>query len=202
MYFLSVSAKVKKEFYWIFLIFLIVLPLLISAINIFVLDYFGKTIGRTLGFSGINSALLGSVSFFVGAFVKRLVPRIKILDIIFTMLFFVFAVEIMIYQASLWMLILVLAVLLYYLYRIFREVDLNKIIKSFRLKDKDVNAAFLIFITIILYAAVIFSLFPTDIQISENVNVDVLTHYIGLTLGFFMALLFGIRFENKFKSET
>jgi len=165
IYLFAVVSKNKKEFYWVFFIFVILLPLVLSSISLSLVRAFHVDIQRGLGFSGIDSAFLGVVPFFIFSSIKKkLWPDVEIADGLLAVLFFTFVVEMVTYGVTrsygIILLIVVSCLFFFYLWKLIKSMKIHGV-ESLRkmFHDKPKRYTFLLIsLTFLLYASALPSL--------------------------------------------
>lgn len=188
IYMLAVSGKVKRDFYAMFFAAILLLPLVLSVLDIVVMITLNLGGGRTYGFSGIDSFFLGVLPYFAIANFKRAWPESNMQTGSYVFLFFVMGSIALLFNAG--VLILLLPWIFFFIFlALFLKPkwgEMKKGFDFFKSKPNKVVVCILLLVLLVL-GSEIYGLFPSVI-VRGDTRVDILTHYLGLALGLFAGI--------------
>ena len=212
IYYLAVKGESKKEFYYSFFIFILILPLIISFFNLLLVSVKQLGFNKTLGFSGINSAFLGVLPYFsLMLLKKRFWPKLKLPIGMNSFIFFAAGFEVFIYRSYLISFSLgtslILAIFLwigFLAYLIKFLLDIKRVEGfNFSRKNKKTNLAALTFFIAIfaIYATLLTGVFPSTLIVGKSI-VNIFAHSMGLSVGLGISILFGqIKSKEEFRGH-
>lgn len=177
-YLLCALSGKRRVFWSVFLVFVLVLPFVLSAFDLWLLD---AKIGR--GFSGVDGAFLGFLPVALVVFLReRYSGRIRVVH---STSLFMFTATYIAYTYSGWSktalatLGLFLLALLYVVYSVGWD-ELGFICRSLARPKGYFELVLTSLLFFVLYSLLVF---PADITGEESV-VNILSHYIGFSFGF------------------
>lgn len=202
IYLLAFSGNNKKMFYTIFFAFVFILPLIISVLDFSIIKIFGIDLKRALGFSGMNSAFLGILPYFLLVMLKRRSwPKMKIFD---GAVFFLFLTSLVVLVKlginrlhEIILLLTIIVMLVIFAYRFLKSVNITSIYSIQKMvKDRIKSFSLILLILLsVLYVVGVSGLFPVTV-VEDNFLVGILSHYIGLSAGIFVTMFLSYRFEK------
>ncbi len=176
LYLMCSLSGLKRNFRYFFLIFVFIFPFVLSGINFQLLE-----VETSMGFSGVDSAFLGFLPVVVFHYMDRKLD----LDLggSNSILLFLLGTEILvlIYAGLSTVFLVVLALIGFYSWRISQRADLNSLKESINRRGHFE----LSLVGILLFLGMTFSLFPKNIVVGGKA-VNILSHYSGYFLGFFV----------------
>ncbi len=176
LYLMCALSGLKKRFYCLFAVFIFIFPLIISGINFHYLD-----VKTSRGFSGIDSAFLGFLPVAVFYYLRdRLELDLGTSNSVGLLLVGT-EILVLIYSGLSAVFLVVLGLIAFYLWRIQRRTDLNSLKEAFGRKGYFELSA----VSISLFLTMPFLLFHQDIVVGGR-TVNILSHYSGFFLGFFV----------------
>jgi len=183
-YLFSVVSRARKVFWSTFFGFLFVLPFVLSVVNLAVLD--AET---GAGFSGVVGAFLGLLPITVFLFINRRVS--DAIEVTHGVTLFVLVASIISWtysgmsRTTVSTLVAAIALTAFYVYRI-GLADVREAVHDFF----DYRGyAELVIASLGFFLIFSLGLFPSDIS-SSNGTVNIWTHYVGFTLGFFLPYIY------------
>ncbi|KXB07860.1 hypothetical protein AKJ58_01605 [candidate division MSBL1 archaeon SCGC-AAA385D11] len=184
---MSALTRQKRRFYLCFLLFVLVFPFILSSLNLHFID---AETGR--GLSGVVSAFLGFMPVSVYLFLKeKMAEDLKISFSVSLVLFALGSIAFLfvgpLAQKLLW-LVIIYSLAVFTLWSSTREVDFGKLIES--LKGELARQNYLLFstVSVLVFLLSVPLLFPVEL-VRGGGFVNVLAHYFGFALGFFVPYL-------------
>lgn len=200
IYLLAMAGNNKKIFYKIFFVFVLILPFIISTIDFSAVDFFEIGLNRTLGFSGVNSAFVGILPYFLLVMLKRWTwPKMKMIDgalFFLCLAFLILLLKLGFNSLEMMISLLVIIVLLaIFAYRFLNSLGIMNLHFAKKMVSNRMMSFSLILLILLsfMYVLGISGLFPVTI-VEDNFVVGILSHYIGLIAGIFVTMVLSYRF--------
>lgn len=202
IYLFSRWSEKRRKFYLMILLIFVPLPFLISSSSLLIpasKTFLSMPASKSLGFSGINSALFGFVPYFALSYLKKIHGwEVRITNFMNLALFLLFGLIVLSYLSLAFPYILIpIAFWAFFsglLVRTYRKESLKNCLSSIKQTFEE-NRFFRGFS--IMYILSFSLLFPEKIRIASGI-IDVNVHLVGFAFGFVVSYLF---LSEEFRGE-